>query len=66
MPEDDESNIPVKTRIQHCRDQIQTWDNRAAMARQQGREDLAQQALEHKRKYEDKLARLEEFDLDES
>lgn len=49
---------------QELKDKINTWANRAQMARAQGSEDLVQQALEHKRRYENDLAKLEEFDGD--
>jgi len=53
------------SQAQKIKDQIETWDNRAKMARQQNNEELAQQALERKRKYENALAQLQEFELDD-
>jgi hypothetical protein len=38
--------------------QISTWQNRAWMASQQGNQDLVQQALTHKHRYEKRLAEL--------
>lgn len=35
------------------------------MARQAGNDDLVQQALEHKRRYEDQLAKLQEFEIEQ-
>ena len=51
---------------QRLKDQIKTWKNRAEMARQQGMDDLVQQALEKKRLYENELAKLQEFEIDET
>jgi phage shock protein A len=56
MPQEEPS------KFQKLRDQIETWKNRAAMARQAGRDELVQQAMEHKRRYENELAKLQEFE----
>jgi phage shock protein A len=53
-----------ESNFQHIRDQITTWGNRAAMAKQMGNEQLAQQALDKKRQYENALARLQEFEIE--
>lgn len=55
---------PEDSQLQRIKDQIETWNNRAAMARQQGMTDLEQQALERKKQYENELARLQEFELE--
>jgi len=56
--------MPKKSnpKFQILKDQITTWANRAEMARKQGSADLVRQALEHKSKYEDELAKLQEFE----
>ena len=56
--------IPEDSKIQKIKGQIEAWKNRAAMARQQGRHDLEQQALDHQREYENALAKLQEFELE--
>lgn len=56
--------IPEDSKLQKIKDQIEAWNNRAAMARQQGKTDLEQQALERKKQYENELARLQEFELE--
>ena len=53
-----------KTTAAELKAQIQTWANRAEMARKQGNSDLVEKALEHKREYENRLAKLQEFDED--
>jgi phage shock protein A len=60
------SDDPKLTKSQLLKDQIRAWDNRAKMARQQGMDDLVRQALEHKRKFENCLAQVQEFEVDES
>lgn len=50
----------AQSKKQELRERIKTWSNRAEMARQQGNMDLVEQALEHKRKYENELAKLQE------
>ncbi len=50
--------------FQRIRDQIETWANRAAMAKKMGNEQLAQQALDKKSQYENALARLQEFEIE--
>jgi phage shock protein A len=50
--------------FQRLRDQIKTWANRAAMANQMGNEQLAKQALDKKREYENALAKLQEFEIE--
>jgi hypothetical protein len=46
------------------KEQIEAWSDRAEMARKQGDTDLVRQALEHKRRCENELARLQEFEED--
>lgn len=41
---------------------IKTWATRAEMARQSGQDELVEEALKHKRQYENELARLQEFE----
>lgn len=52
------------SKYQVLKKQINAWSNRAAMAKQQGSDDLVRQALDQKRKYENELAKLQEFELD--
>jgi len=47
-----------KEEIEKIKKQIATWQTRAEMARGIGSEELAQQALRRKAKYEDCLAEL--------
>jgi hypothetical protein len=47
--------IPEDSKIQKLKEQIETWKNRAAMARQQGNGDLEKQALDRKKFYESAL-----------
>ena len=56
MPKKDDS------KFQLLKEKITTWGNRAEMARKQGNAELVEQALEYKRKYENELARLQEFE----
>lgn len=60
----DRMPIPEDSKIQIIKRQIEAWKNRAAMARQQGCDDLEKQALDHKKKYENELAKLQEFELE--
>jgi phage shock protein A len=53
-------------KLKAFKDQIKTWSNRAEMARQQGNDELVELALERKRQYENELAKLQEFELEES
>jgi phage shock protein A len=55
-------NAPTKK--QELKSQIEAWKNRADMARLMGQSDLAEEALEHMRKLENHLARLQEFEVD--
>jgi|JYMV01.1.fsa_nt_gi phage shock protein A len=57
------SDEDLKTRKKELLDRIRTWSNRAEMAKLKGDLDLVTQALEHKRNYEDELAKLQEFDV---
>jgi phage shock protein A len=63
----DEIVPPFDTRLtaEEIRGQIATWANRMAMAKQQGNEELLKQALERKQSYENQLARLQEFEVDD-
>ena len=54
------------TQIQDLKDKIKTWGNRAEMARKQGNGELVKQALDRKRDYENALAKLQEFEVDNS
>lgn len=65
MQDDAEPDIPVRRKAQEIRDQIATWSNRMAMAKQQENGELVQQALKHKQSLENMLARRQEFELDE-
>lgn len=47
--------IPEESKIQKLKEQVETWKNRAAMARQQGNGDLEKQALDRKKFYESAL-----------
>lgn len=47
--------IPEDSKIQTIKNQIETWNNRAAMCRQQGNRDLEKQALDRKKAYEMQL-----------
>lgn len=60
MPDKDDS------KFKRLKDQIKAWKNRAEMARKHGYDELVQQALEHKRHYENELAKLQEFETDET
>lgn len=55
----------LRAKIERLKEQIAAWGNRAQMARQQGNEELMRQALMRKRQYENELARLQEFDVDD-
>ncbi len=57
-------NAPTKK--QELKSQIKAWKNRAEMARHMGQNDLAEEALDHARKLENELTRLQEFEVDES
>lgn len=50
------SEADKNAHLQRLQDQIRSWHNRAWMAKQQGKEDLVSQALEHKWKYERQFA----------
>jgi len=52
------------TKKQELKSQIEAWKNRAEMAKRMGQNDLAEEALEHARKLENELARLQEFEVD--
>lgn len=65
MTSDDQCNLPIRVRIKSCQAQIRTWDKRAAMASQQGNDNLVDRALEKKRAFENELARLQEYEVDE-
>ena len=54
------------SQLQDLKDKIKTWANRAEMARKQGQSELVQQALDRKRDYENALAKLQEFEVDNS
>jgi hypothetical protein len=54
-----ENQSERQKRMQICKDQIATWQNRARMANQQGNQDLVVSALAYKRRYECELAELE-------
>lgn len=56
--------IPEDSKMQKIKKQIETWNNRAEMARQQGYAELTQQALDRKRQWEDELAKLQEFEVE--
>lgn len=50
----------LEQQLQKNKDQAATWQNRAAMAVQQGNDDLARQALQRKQQYTQAAADLEE------
>ena len=52
--------------LQDLKDNIRMWANRPEMARKQGQSELVQQALDRKRDYENALAKLQEFKVDNS
>jgi phage shock protein A len=56
----------ITPKKQELKSQIEAWKNRAEMARRMGQNDLAEEALERMRKLENDLARLQEFEVDES
>ncbi len=47
--------IPEDSKIQTIKEQIETWNDRAAMCRQQGNSDLEKQSLDRKNFYEMQL-----------
>jgi len=49
----------LEQQLQKNRDQTETWHNRAAMAVQQGNDDLAKQALQRKQQYSQAATELE-------
>ena len=49
----------LEQQLQKNKDQAETWQNRAAMAVQQGNDDLAKQALQRKKQYVDAANDLE-------
>src|SRR5271168_712594 len=49
----------LEQQLQKNKDQAETWHNRAAMAVQQGNDDLAKQALQRKQQYAQAAADLE-------
>ncbi len=63
----DENVQPFDTRLtaEEIKGQIAAWANRMAMAKQQGNEELLKQALERRQSYENQLARLQEFEVDD-
>ncbi len=65
MADEDDPKIPVRLTAQEIKGQIAAWANRMAMAKQQGNDELIEQALNRKQSYENQLARLQEFELDE-
>lgn len=65
MPDERDSKFPIKHTAQEIKGQIAAWTNRMAMAKQQGNDELIEQALHRKQSYENQLARLQEFELDE-
>lgn len=65
MQDDNHPSLPIKHTAQEIKDNIAAWSNRMAMAKQQGNEELVQQALKHKQSLENMLARRQEFELDE-
>lgn len=65
MQDDAVPDIPVRHTAQEIRDQIAAWSNRMAMAKQQGNEELVQQALNRKQSLENMLARRQEFEIDD-
>ncbi|MDP3508911.1 MAG: hypothetical protein Q8T09_13050 [Candidatus Melainabacteria bacterium] len=63
MPDERDSKFPAKHTAQEIKDQIATWANRMAMAKQQGNDELVEQALKRKQSCENQLARLQEFEV---
>jgi phage shock protein A len=53
------------SRQQELKRQVDAWKNRAEMARKMGNVELVDQALERKRHFENELAKLQEFELNE-
>jgi phage shock protein A len=66
MPEENDPDSSIRAKSKRLKEQISAWSNRAAMARQQGMADLEQQALGRKSNCEDELAKLQEFEMDNS
>ncbi len=64
MTDEDDPNFSIHTKSQRLKDQIRAWGNRAAMAQKQGMDDLAKEALDKKRYFENELAKLQEFEVD--
>lgn len=56
MPDKQQSNFG------ELRNRVQTWKNRAAMARQAGNAELEAEALQRARDYENEIAKLQEFE----
>jgi phage shock protein A len=65
MPDENAQPFPSRLTAEEIKGQIATWANRMAMAKQQGNEELIKQALERKQSYENQLARLQEFEVDD-
>ena len=65
MPDENNPKIPMKYTAQEIKAQIATWANRMAMAKPYDNDELIEQALKSKQSYENQLARLQEFKLDE-
>ncbi|MFA7335809.1 MAG: hypothetical protein WC028_03410 [Candidatus Obscuribacterales bacterium] len=63
MENENDPNIPVRLTAQEIKGQIAAWTNRIAMAKQQGNDELIEQALKRKQSYENQLARLQEFEV---
>jgi phage shock protein A len=54
------------TKAPEINDTIKTWGNRAEKAIKQGYGELVKQTLDRKRDYENALAKLQEFEVDNS
>ncbi len=64
MEDENDPKIPVRLTAEEIRGQIAAWNNRIAMAKQQGNDELIEQAIKRKQSYENQLARLQEFEVD--
>ena len=57
MPEEKNS------KLKDLKLKISSWGNRLEMAKMQGNDELIKTALEQKRKYQNELAKLQEFEI---
>lgn len=55
-------HLPAQSKFAKVRQQIEIWRNRATIARELGKDELADLSLQRTRDYENELALLQEFE----